>query len=228
MAVEKKRGCGYRKVGGTYLVSEGHTRECDRLPIRLDVCPVCSHGFKQARGWTWVDVAGLVGGDHEGACSCFGCPLCNHVKEIGKAGLIWIGERFYKAPSDFMAEGRDMGFSRRVKSLPRGFEVGTTWVMIAHPKTIREAIPADELDPEAPGELFNGVEVRYIPAVFTLWRPTRVEKIVKESERESDEVKELIAKGVTPVFVPDDDPDHMGSVYDKTTEDDAEETTVPA
>lgn len=53
MAIEAKRGCGFRKVGGTYLVSEGEGMPCDRLPIKLDVCPVCSHGFKRSRGWTW-------------------------------------------------------------------------------------------------------------------------------------------------------------------------------
>jgi hypothetical protein len=35
---------------------------------------------------------------------------------------------------------------------------------------------------------------------------------------DSSEVKELLDKGITPVFVPDDDPDHQGSVYDKEEE----------
>jgi hypothetical protein len=181
-----------------------------------------------------VNVAGLVGGEHvitiengfeECGCSAF-CPLCKKVKEIGKAGLIWVGERFYKTPDQFMSEGREMGFSRRVKSIPRGFKVGETWVMIAHPKTMREPIPVEELDPDHRGELFNGVEMRYVPAIFTLWRPTRVEKIVKESGRDSEEVKEMIEKGITPVFVPDDDPDHAGTVYDKADEEEVEETVT--
>lgn len=228
MAVEKKRGCGYRKVGGTYLVSEGRSVPCDRLPIRLDVCPVCSHGFKQSRGWTWVDLAGLVGGEHMvgdavgllgTACPCSPfCPLCKTPTQIGKAGLMWIGERFYKTPDEFMIEGRELGFSRRIKALPRNFKVGETWVMLAHSKTIRENIPADELDAENPGLVEGGVEVRYVPGIFTLWQPTRVERICKESERDSDLVKELLEKGITPVFVPDNDPDHAGTVYDKPDE----------
>src|SRR6266478_6075780 len=105
MAVEPRRGCGYRKVGGLYLVSGGGGVPCDRLPIRLDVCPVCSHGFKQSRGWTWVDVFGLIGGDHMVPSFTVGetiacaddrrCPLCYNVKAVGKAGLLWIGEKFY-------------------------------------------------------------------------------------------------------------------------------------
>jgi hypothetical protein len=226
MAVEAKRGCGYRKVGGTYLVSSGEGMPCDRLPIRLDVCPVCSHGFKQARGWTWVDLFGLVGGNHvvTGIQACDDppyCPLCHNVKAIGKAGLLWIGEKFYKTPEDFMREGRELGFSRRVHALPRGFKVGETWVLLAHPKADRSC---DYVNPEENPEeakqlvLENGILWRYFPAIFTVWRPTRVEKILKESQRDSEEVKELLEKGITPVFVPDDDPDHQGTVYDKEEE----------
>lgn len=239
MAIEKRRGCGYRKVGGTYLVSEGHSVPCDRLPIKLDVCPVCSHGFKQSRGWTWVNLFGLVGGNHtlgpvageaDAPCPCFKyCPLCHNVKAIGKAGLLWIGEKFYKTPDEFMREGRDMGFSRRVHAIPRGFKVGETWVLLAHPKTV----PGTEIDQEilasygsnvAEGSMTEEEAVRLatkdvlLPGIFTLWMPTRIEKIVLESQRDSEEVKELIEKGITPVFVPDDDKDHQGSVFDKEEE----------
>jgi hypothetical protein len=225
MSVEKRRGCGFRKVGGTYLVSEGQGMPCDRLPIQLDVCPVCSHGFKQARGWTWVDLFGLVGGDHL-LCKdrAHSCPVCVNVREVGKAGLIWIGEKFYPKPVDFMAEGEEMGFSRRVHALPRGFKVGETWVLLAHPKTISTfkdvefPVPEDGLDFSATvTEAIKQVEV-FLPGIFTLWRPTRVEKIFKESERDSDAVKAEIEKGVTPVFVPDNDKDHMGTAYDKAEE----------
>jgi hypothetical protein len=222
-AVERRRGCGFRKVGGTYLVSEGQGVPCDRLPIQLDVCPVCSHGFKQARGWTWVDLFGLVGGDHL-LCKdrAHRCPVCVDVREVGKAGLIWIGEKFYPKPEDFMAEGEAMGFSRRVHALPRGFKVGETWVLLAHPKTVR-TFKDPEIIPE--GAImsleFGGVPTKqevFLPGIFTLWRPSRIEKIFKESERDSDAVKAEIEKGVTPVFVPDDDKDHQGTAYDKPEE----------
>jgi hypothetical protein len=239
MAVEQRRGCGYRKVGGLYLVSGGAGQDCDRIPIPLDVCPVCSHGFKQARGWTWTDLAGLVGGNHDGCKDEQFCPLCLDVKAMGKAGLLWIGEKFYKTPADFTREGCAMGFSRRIHAIPRGFKVGETWVLLAHPKTIQETCErcigngytvADELKEnrqvqEKCGDC-GGSGKTFAPAIFTVWRPSRVEKLFKESDRDSQDVKDAIEKGITPVFVPDDDKDHQGSVYDKAEEE--EETEVTA
>jgi len=37
MAVEAKRGCGYRKVGGLYIVSGGQGISCHRLPMNIHV-----------------------------------------------------------------------------------------------------------------------------------------------------------------------------------------------
>ena len=36
--VEGKRGCGYRKVKGVYLVAPALSRPCGRLPTPLTVC----------------------------------------------------------------------------------------------------------------------------------------------------------------------------------------------
>ena len=37
MAVEAARSCGYRKVGGLYLVGGGSIiRQCDRLPYKIE------------------------------------------------------------------------------------------------------------------------------------------------------------------------------------------------
>lgn len=236
MAVEAKRGCGYRKCGGLYLVGGGVGHPCDRLPIQLSVCPVCSHGFKQARGWTWVDINGLVGGVHRDCKDKFPCPLCMATSEMGKCGLIWTGERFYKTPGDFDREGAELGISRRIKAVPRGFKVGETWVLLAHPKTVRdmtlcecghaaeahkryEGVPMG-CKPE--GELCDcgSFQASMQPGIFKVWRPERIEKCLPESMRDSEEVKKLIEDGLTPVFFPDDDPDHRGTVYDKPDEED--------
>lgn len=101
MATEKKRGCGYRKIGGLYLVTDGGGSPCDRLPFELDVCPTCGGGIKPARGWSWFSPAGLFLDDHLGGigaetvigegdfsehegftpCSCpDACPVC-HVRK---------------------------------------------------------------------------------------------------------------------------------------------------
>lgn len=231
MSVEARRGCGYRKVGGLYLVSGGAGTPCDRLPIHLDVCPCCHAGFKQSRGWTWIDVALLVGGVHQNCADQTPCPLCMATSDMGKAGLLWIGEKFYKTPADFASEGHALGISRRIHAIPRGFKVGETWVLLAHPKTVTcsechgaGAVSADNTvsgweDGKCPKCKGEGK----LPGIFCVWRPSRIEKLFKESERESDAVKDAIEKGITPVFVPDDDKDHMGTVYDKAEE--AEEET---
>lgn len=53
-----------------------------------------------------------------------------------------------------------------------------------------------------------------LPGIFRVWQPRRIEKIMPESSRGSEEVRQLMEQGITPVFVPDDDRDHQGSVYD--------------
>lgn len=243
MAVEPKRGCGYRKVGGLYLAGSGIARPCDRMPIPLGICPCCGNGFKFSRGWTWVDVLKLVGGKHEVVamirtdgkavptphlypgqildfegdpalidlnkyvvpCPEAGqCTLCGNPESIGRAGLLWIGGKFYPTPQEFMAEGYTLGFSRRIKSVPHNFRVGETWVLLAHLKAI-------EIQPEE--------KTFYKPGIFYMWLPQRIEKILLESQRESDEVKVLEKRGITPVFVPDGDLDHhQGSIWDSVVE----------
>ena len=51
MAVEAKRGCGFRKVGGLYLVGGGFGIPCDRLPIRAGYLPLLRRGNQAV---TWV------------------------------------------------------------------------------------------------------------------------------------------------------------------------------
>lgn len=220
MCVEKRRGCGFRKVGGTYLVGGGIGIPCDRLPFELTVCPCCSGGIKQARGWTWIDVAKLFQGPHlvdartalgiaagvpfetfalPCACKKF-CPLCRNPESMGRAGLIWIGEKFYKTPAQFVKEGIELGFSRRIKAVPQGFKVGETWVLLAHSLAVSTPFSKDNDE--------------YKPGVFYAWLPQRIELLMNESQRNSEEVEAAEKRGITVVFVPDSDPDHHGNVHD--------------
>ena len=77
-----------------------------------------------------------------------------------------------------------MGISRRLPGnvIPRGFKAGETWVFLAH----REAVPD-------PG---NGKK----PGVFSIWRPSRIEKVVPEDVTD-DEVEALEKRGIEPVIV---------------------------
>jgi hypothetical protein len=74
MAIEPKRGCGYRKVGGLYLVVMGAGRHCGKMPIRAEVCPTCNGGIKPTRGWTWIDPAPLFADRPCDRADCGSCP----------------------------------------------------------------------------------------------------------------------------------------------------------
>jgi hypothetical protein len=203
MAVEAKRGCGYRKVGGLYLVSDKSAMmPCCKLPIILKICPCCGQGIKQARGWTWIDPQQWLAKLCEGSkMQSALCPAANPEQFGNKAGLLWIGEAFYKTPADFIQEAQTLGISRRIFSVPRGFEVGKHWVFFAHPNVLNH-IPGAE-----PQEKVAGI--------FHMFKPTRIEKIITQSMADDEELMEdLLKRKITPVVVPDNDKDHQGSVYD--------------
>lgn len=236
MAVEQKRACGYRKVGGLYLIAGPITGiPCDRLPIPLSICPTCKRGLKQTRAWTWVNLDGLVNGTHKD-CREDGsdCPLCWRMRDLGDVGLLWIGKRFYPSYRDFVREGEASGISRRLSQMPRGFEPGVTWTLFAHPETVRcpkclgtgkvtqiTGIVELPLLPEPVEETqtttcedCKGRGMR--PGIFYLCRAMAIEKIVTETQARNEKFMEKLAKRkIRPVVVPDDDPDHQGTAYDK-------------
>lgn len=225
MSVEPRRGCGFRKVGGLYLVGPKLERGCGKLPLELHVCPTCHGGIKQTRGWTWIDPAPIL---NAAQCaipgSCADCVLA-HPWALGpKAGLLWVGEKFYPEPHDFLAEAGAMGISRRIPKLPRGFELGQHYVLIAHPKAIVRAPRTAEEEAEAaenaahPGASIDLRPESYGPRVIrkgiiSVFKPTAIEKIVTESQsRDAEAMAELADKGISPVVVPDDDTDHWANL----------------
>jgi hypothetical protein len=203
MAVERRRACGYRKIHGLYLCSDGSGGPCCKLPILLEVCPTCNGGIKQTRSWQWIDPRPWL----PGGCTSIGvfCPVAE--KQLGeRVGLLWIGEQFYRTPGAFQQEAAEMGISRRIKAIPHGFKLGETWVFFAHPK-VKQRVD------QATGE------VVWVGGVFRIFKPERVEKIVTQSEfADEAEMARLREAGIVPVPVPDDDKDHQGSVYDKEEE----------
>jgi len=234
MAVEAKRGCGFRKVHGTYLVSGALEKGCDRLPFALTVCPCCGEGIKQSRGFKWIDPVKLFG-QHFGCVDGSTCPMCSpsnvFTKRVQdeivnvKAGLIWIGEKFYTT-NEFLAEASTLGVSRRISGLPNDFVIGETYVFLAHAKA------CNKWDTEAVSEDGQKGALVYFPGIFCAFRPKRVEYIVKQSEYDlywrvvqSDNppeeylseddlsiyrsLKQRIDRGMTLVPVPDEDKDHQ-------------------
>ncbi len=205
MAVEPKRGCGFRKIGGLYLVGTGITLPCDRLNFNLEVCSVCGQGIKQTMGFTWIDWHEFAGKHKK--CKCLGkCPVCNP-KEKRKHGLLWVGKKFY-SPRTFIEESWKHGVSKRIPFVPKELKIGETWVLLAHPE-------AGEKEIDAKNTLTGNKKIK-VPAIFYAFKPAKIEKIVTKVEfKDRKKMDELKKRGITPVPVPDDDPDHKGSVYKK-------------
>jgi hypothetical protein len=188
--IEGKRGCGYRKPGGIYLVGPPTGQSCCKLPFPLTVCPCCGAGIKPARSWTWINCEEfLVNGDCKYEYSVENilqspCPM-KKPQELGQAGLLWIGEAFYKTPEEFLSEAKEQGISRRISTVPKGFEPGKTWVLLAH----RKACVAD-----VDGEQDFG------PGIFSVFKPSAIEYVTTGNETE-DDLERLAKRGLTPVVV---------------------------
>src|SRR5262249_154168 len=126
MAQEQRRGCGYRKVGGLYLCGTALGTPCSNLPIPLHIFPTSNLGIKQTRAWQWVAPRPWLIGDC--ARTDPACPVANPERLGDRVGLLWIGARFYPTPASFTVEAIEMGVSRRITAVPRGLELGKTWV----------------------------------------------------------------------------------------------------
>lgn len=202
MAIEPRRGCGYRQVGGLYLVCRPDAfAPCGRLPVRLDVCPCCGAGVRQTRGWQWIGFD-LIAAAFRTPCAdgggCGRCPLGDASRAravIGeRLGLLWVGRRHYPTPDHFVVEARTLGVSKRIPAVPRGFEPGKTYVALAHP----EAVVTDD---DGLGRKAGGI--------IALFRPERIELVVRATDAaDQAAMARLRRRGITPVVVPDDDPDH--------------------
>lgn len=200
MAVEKARGCGYRKVGGVYLVGSGSPVSCDRLPYEIVNCPTCGGGLKFSRAFTWLDWVKYAG-NHDGCKENWDtpqpCPVCFPSPSYEQPYmLLWVGEHHY-SPEEFIRESLQMGISRRIpikERLPLNLHIGSTWVLFAH----KHVIPfKDEDNKDA-----------FKPAVFSVFRPSRVEKLIWESEATQERIDDLDKHGITAVVIPDGDKDH--------------------
>lgn len=212
---DSKRGCGYRKAGGMYLVSGGPSVPCGKLPVYhtgtwetrvshvLAACPTCSGGVKPSRGWTWVDADTLLA---DSTCPPATCnPFCPMARSMGRAGLLWIGGKFYERPQDWTDEAVKHGVSRRISQVPRELKIGETWVLVAHRKAIAMRCPdCEDRGGAAAGvrvcETCGGSSTIYAPGIFHAFKPTAIEYVVKGTETE-EELQALIKRGITPVRV---------------------------
>lgn len=202
---EQRRGCGYRKIGGLYMVAGGMAAPCGRFPIPLTICPTCSGGIKQSRSWTWINPTELLRNAECKTQGCGTCPMGDPAKFGDRAGLLWIGTQFYPTPEAFAIEAAKMGVCRRISTVPKDFKIGD-WVLMAHPKAILGPIEVNEESGEA--------EQTYTKGIVFAFRPDRIEKCITEEESKNvEEMTRLEARGITPVILPDI-AIHRGSVYD--------------
>jgi len=201
MTKEPTRKCGHRKISGLYMISDpGNSISCIALPYNVTTCPCCFEGIKFSRGFKWIVPSKLFVNLNE-KCSgttnstCIVGSICP-LKTENKAGIMWVGDKFY-TPKEFTEEAEDFGVSKRISAVPRGFEIGKTWVFLAHKR----------------GGIESGKKV---PAIFYVFKPTRVEKVVTETQyKNKEEMENLRVKGIIPIVVSDEDYDHRGSAYDR-------------
>lgn len=202
MAQEAKRGCGYREVGGIYLVADGLWASCDRLPLQVDSCPTCSEGIHFPRAPREINPLKLFG-EHKDCTERLGstdpllhsifsvyprsCHVCRPTEDV--AYLLGVGEKYY-TPQSFITESQTLGLSKRIPAMPKKLEIGKTWVYLVH----RQALVTSDTVAQM--------------AIFAAFVPQRVEMPIWESDLTPEKREELEKRGITPVPFKDGDPDH--------------------
>lgn len=185
LSYEEERGCGYRKPGkdglGIYLMGQGDFETCERLPFPISVCPCCGHGIKFSRGFTWIDPTQLFSAEVEPFCDYASsasdiisdnhhnhnnCAICSPWTVGNRAGLMWVGESHYPTPHHFAREAREMGISKKIGAIPRGFEIGQNIIYMAHRKAFTD---------------WDNAEHPVSPGVFMTFKPTHVDLVVNDT-----------------------------------------------
>jgi len=198
--MEEKRGCGWRKVGGAYLVGEGLTVTCDALPLDLEPCGECGYTVPFSRGIQEIHLGYLtskVEKAHErqgGLCRDeFPCPICGSGLP-GKIFLMFVSQEYY-TPESFISEARKLGVSKRIapQCLPKNFLLGRDWIFLAHKRVSFRAYDGSS---GWKGDVKRGI--------FYAFRPQRIEMLLwKDTLRENfeSEVQEWEKKGFTVVLI---------------------------
>lgn len=177
-----KRGCGFR-YPGLYLFGSGIAVSCDRLPLKIPICPCCGETIRALRSVRIFDPNKMFGVHYkydcdpsiQGAktCDCdISCPACH---PPAKAGLMWIGERYYPTPKDFIREAQQAGVSKRIPTVPKDLAPGD-WVFLAHPK-------ANEFDLDHPERIIYAFQIQEIQQVLTAAQASDPKFIAKVRER---------------------------------------------
>ena len=227
MAQETARGCGYRKVGGYYLVGGYISVPCDRLPFPLETCPVCGGGIKVSRGFTKINPLHLFGEHDQDVLPAYPvfppvvckdvirpCLVCDPENEI--AFIMQVGKNFYPTPDAFMEEARRQGISKRIPFVPKELVLGKTIIYLAHPEAceamepvaVQQAMAIVEGNEAQQGRLLESEKKKKVTGIFSAFIPLKVEKLIWKSEASPDELEKLGKRNITPVIIKDGDSDH--------------------
>jgi len=209
MAIEEKRGCGYRKVNGIYLVGCAVGVGCDRLPYRLEACPVCGAGIHFTRSVTEINPFHLMG-DHKDCHDNFdNCYICKPPDDT--AFIMMVGEKFYPTPAHFIEESDRLGISKRIPFIPRNLRLGSTIIYLAHNNACTIPVDNDD-DPEAlQKRMLDAQKTGHALGIFMAFKPIAIEMPVYKSKLTDEKKAELKKRGITPVVIPDGDMDHFNS-----------------
>src|SRR6266568_498238 len=126
MAVEKERGCGYRKAGGIYVRGE------IEKGIPVSWVPFCTD-YTFSRGMAWAESERLFrtltppkGGIEE--------LLQERWRSYKRLALMWVGDRYYTKQS-FIEEAVSIGVSKRVANIPHDLKPGDP-IALGHIKAV--------------------------------------------------------------------------------------------
>ena len=225
MSQEQIRICGYRKVHGVYIVGSLGSATCDRLPMPIARCPVCSSGIKFSRGVQYLNFTKYAGSHFKNVMnediSCkdgVGCPICSPNVFKQPYSLLWVGQEY--TPRSFINEALKLGVSKRVPAKPRKMKAGDI-VLLSHNDTMNgiNFVNNYELNDDEDDNNDNGntTAPKNHPGIFAAFVVSAIEKLIWVSEADEDTLKKMEGQGITPVIIKDGDSDHNPEVSNDFT-----------
>ena len=124
IASEPQRRCGYRKVGGLYLVSDpGSSAPCDRLPMPIVPCPCCGEQPRFHRSIAMIDPFVLWGNHLDLATGRRCCETDAMCAPADRGFLMWVGNEY--TVENFRQEADRLGVSKRIPAIPKTWQWGS-------------------------------------------------------------------------------------------------------
>lgn len=102
---------------------------------------------------------------------------------------MWVGEKYYRHPDEFTKESIAQGISKRIAQIPHDFEIGKTWIALAHLRACQTTIHFE-----------NETKVQFDPGIFMVFKPTAIEYVVDPNDS-AEKLQRLENRGITLVKV---------------------------